>query len=179
MKQSKYISAVFSNESATESVSVAEAKAHLYIDTANTDFDAILTVLIKQCREYIEQITCVSLISRTVTFIVDYESNFTIPWGPVTSFTSASVKTTVAVYEAQVSNEDYEIEGSRFFSYIGAPLRFKLIYVAGHTTSTIPHGLKLGLLNEIAKRFEHRGDNVIIQDTNELVQPYKLLEWLV
>lgn len=179
MKQSKYISAVFSDESATEPVSLTEAKNHLYIDTANTDFDSYLTTLIKQCREYIEQITAVSLISRTVTFLVDYESNFVIPWGPVTSFTAASVKTAAATYDGQTLNEDYELEGGRFYSYTGTPLRYKLIYVAGYTSATIPHGLKLGILNEIARRFEHRGDNIIINDTNALVEPYKMLEWLM
>lgn len=178
MFKSKFISKSFSSESSTESVSVAEAKAHLYIEVGNSDFDSLLTTLIKEVREYIEEITCLGLISRTVTCYIDYESAFNIPFAPVTSFTSASLKTGINTYEAKTINQDFEVENGLFISYIGG-WRFKLIYVAGYTSSTIPVGLKLAFLNEIAKRFEHRGDQVIVSDTNELLMPYKMIEWLM
>lgn len=178
MIQSKIINKEFSSEGATECVSLAEAKAHLYIDSGNSDFDSLITSLIPQVREYLEQLTALSLIDRTVTLWVDYESTFTIPFGPVTSFTTASVKTGINTYEAQTVNDDYEIEAGRFISYVGN-YRFKLVYEAGYVSATIPSGLKLAFLNEIARRFEHRGDNVIIGDTNEIVTPYKLVEWLI
>ena len=178
MIQSKIINKEFSSEGTTECVSLAEAKAHLYIDSGNSDFDSLITSLIPQVREYLENLTGLSLIDRTVTLWIDYESSFTIPYGPVTTFSSASVKTFINTYDAQVINDDFEVEAGRFISYVGN-YRFKLIYEAGYTTATIPAGLKLGFLNEIARRFEHRGDNVIVGDTNEIVTPYKLVEWLI
>ena len=178
MKESKLIGLpVFSSVSATESITVDELKEHLYIEAGNTDFDAILTTLRKEVRQWIEETCCISLVSKTVTVIIDYESSFAIPYGPVTSFTSASRKTGISEYELEILNEDYEVEAGRFISYTGA-WRYKLIYVAGYTSSTIPEGLKLAFKNEVARRFDKRGD-ASIPDTNELLQPFKNLDWLV
>lgn len=178
MKQSKIVGKPVFTGSITESISLADAKQHLYIESGNSDFDDLLTDLIEQTREFCEQVTCLSLVSKTVTVIVDYESSFTIPYGPVTSFTSASIKTYINTYDAQIIDDDFEIEAGRFISYVGN-YRFKLVYVAGYTSSTLPYGLKLAMLNEIARRFEHRGDQVIVSDTNELLTEYKDLEWLM
>lgn len=179
MKESKLIGLpVFSGVSTSEPVSLSEIKEHLYIDSGNSDFDTILTTLITECREYIEEITGLSLVTKTVTVIIDYECGFVIPYGPVTTWTSASCKSGINTYDAVTNNEDYEVEAGRFISYTGNN-RFKLIYEAGYTSSTIPYGLKLGLLNEIARRFDNRGDGVIIKDTNELVNPYKVLDWVM
>jgi hypothetical protein len=174
----KLIDKTFSSESATESISIAEVKEHLFIDSSNTTFDNDLTRLIKQVREWVEETTCLSLIGRTVTVYINYFSPFTLPYSPMVTFSTASIKTGIATYEDQVIDDEFEIEVGRFTSYVGGG-RWKLIYTAGYTTSTIPYGLKLAVLNEIAKRFEHRGDNVIVDDTNILIQPYKLLEWLM
>ena len=177
MKQSKIVSYVFSNESSTEPVSLTDTKAHLYIDSGNTDFDAYLSTtqnLIKLCREYVERITGRSLIDRTVTLYIDYESEFSIPFNP-TTLTSASIKTGINTYETKTVNSDYEFENGRFISSFGCQ-RWKLVYTV---TAAVPYGLKLAVLNEIAKRFEHRGDEVQVLDTNDLIMPYKDLEWLV
>lgn len=183
--KTKFISRSFASESGNECVSLTEAKNHLYIDSGNSDFDTILTAIIKQAREYVEEITALSLISRTVTAYFDYSNEFTIPFGPVTTFTSAEIKTGINTWETKTVNEDYELVDQTFISYSGN-YRMRLIYVAGYTSTTVPAGLKLGLLNEIALRFEHRGDNPLITrngsvllDTNDLVQPYKMIEWLI
>jgi hypothetical protein len=176
--QSKYLSHSFSGEGSTEVVTLSEIKSHLYIDDGNTDFDTILTALKVQSRQYVEQITGKSLISRTVTFYVEYNSPFNVPFGPLVTFTSAAAKTDVNEYETQVLNSDYEVENGRFISYVGN-WQFKLIYTVGYSSSTVPYGLKMALLNEIAKRFEHRGDKTIIQETNHLLEPYIDLEWII
>lgn len=179
-KQSKIVPyPVFSNESTTEPVTLAQTKAHLYIDSANTDFDAYLSTtdnLIKRCRKYVERITGRSLVDKTVTVEIDYESDFTLPYileGSTVSLTSASIKTGAGTYEAQTVNEDYELDGFRFISYIGI-YRWKLVYVI---TANVPEDLKMDLLNEIARRFEHRGDREI-SETNQF-DSYKDLEWLI
>ncbi len=179
MKQSKQVGKpTFSSVSSTESISVAEVKEHLFIDSTNTTFDNDITRLIKQVREWAEEITGISLVSKTVEVIVDYETSFGIPYGPVTTFTSASQKVGIAEYQTETIGEDFETEAGRFISYTGAP-RYKLVYVAGYTALTIPYGLKLALLNEIAKRFDKRGDDGEGTDSNNLLEPYKDLEWLV
>lgn len=179
MKESKLIgNPVFSGVSTTESISLSEVKQHLFIDSSNTVFDNDLTRLITEVREWAEGITALSLIEKTVEVIIDYECGFKIPFGPVTSFTSAAKKTGVAEYETETVDEDFEIEAGRFISYTGA-WRYKLIYDAGYTSSTIPEGLKLALKNEIAKRFNKRGDDGVANDNNVLLEPYKMLEWTI
>src|SRR5688572_17417862 len=158
-------------ETGSESLSLSDVKAHLYIESGNSDFNARLTALITEVRQYLEEISGRSLIRKTVTQVVDYETSFSIPYPPLVSFTSASIKTDIGTYEAEVVDEDYEVEGERFISYTGA-WRYRLIYEAGYTSATLPPGLKLAWLNEIARRFEHRGDRTIISDTNELLKPY-------
>lgn len=177
MKETKLISKEFSSEGTTEILDIADVKEHLYIDSGNTDFDSRLGNLITETRQYLEEITGLSLIDRVVTIWVYYESSFGIPFGPVTTFDSANRKTGINTYEVLVNNDDYEIEGNDFKLHVGFG-KIKLIYEVGHTDLTLPAGLKLAWLNEIAKRFEHRGDREI-SDTNDLVKPYKDLEWLV
>lgn len=177
MKESKLIDKQFSSEGIVEILELADVKEHLYIDLLNTDFDDRLTDLIAETRQYLEEITGLSLIDRVVTIWIYYNSPFGIPFGPVTTFDSASKKTAINEYELLVDNDDYEIEGNEFVFHAGFG-KIKLIYEAGHTELTLPAGLKLAWLNEIAKRFEHRGDREI-SDTNDLVKPYKQLEWLI
>lgn len=178
MKESKFIDKEFSSESLTESISLDDVKEQLYIDASNTDFDDTLNNLIPRVRQYVEEITALSLIERTVTFYVDYQAPFRIPFGPVTSFVSASVKTGINEWEVKTENDDYEIVAGKFTSYIGNGL-WKLIYEAGYTESTLLEGIRLALLNEVARRFTNRGDNTIVGSTNELIEPYKMLEWLM
>lgn len=168
---------VFSSVSSTESISLADVKEHLYIESGNSDFDSILTNLIKEVRQWIEDVCCISLVSKTVEVIIDYDGSFSIPYGPVTTFTSASIKIDIGTYDSESPNDDYEVEAGRFISYTGG-WRYKLVYVAGYTSTTLPYGLKMAFLNEIAKRFDKRGDNGT-PDTNDLLLPYKNLEWVM
>lgn len=173
----KLVGKEFSSESTTESVSIDEAKEHLYIDASNTDFDTILTNIIVRVRQWIEEITAVSLIERTVVIYIDYDSPCTLPFGPVTSFTSAAYKIGINEYQAMTLDDEFEIEAGKFISYIGNT-RYKLEFEAGYTSSTIPEGLRMAFLNEIARRFDKRGDGNI-PESNDLLDPYKNLEWLI
>lgn len=177
-KMSRLISYSFASESSTEPVTLTQTKAHLYIDSGNTDFDAYLSTtdnLIKRVRQYIEEITGRALVDKTVTIYVDYESPFPLPFVLSNSvvLTSASIKTAINSYEAKTVNSDFEIDGGKFISMIGN-YRWKLVYVI---TAVVPEGLKMAVLNEIARRFEHRGDREV-SDTNQLIEPFKDLYWL-
>jgi hypothetical protein len=181
MKESKRISHEFSSVGATEILALADIKEHLYIDSANTSFDTRLTTLNSEVRQYLEEITGKSLIDKTVTIIMWYESSFNLPFGPLVNFDSASIKTGINEYEVQTVNEDYEVEMARFRSYVGGG-KWKLVYDVGYTDLTLPEGLRLAWLNEIAKRFEHRGEEVVLLSqlhVNDLLNPYKDLEWLM
>lgn len=177
MIESRIIGKPTFTETGTECLTLSDVKAHIYIDSGNTDFDARLTALITEVRQWIEEITATSLIEKTVNVIIDYETSFSIPFPPVTTFTSAARKVDIAGYESETDGEDFEVEAGRFISYTGA-WRYRLVYEAGYTSATLPAGLKLAWLNEIARRFEHRGDQSV-PDANDLLQPYIDLAWTV
>jgi len=178
MSESKIIGFAFSSVGTTEILDIADIKEHLYIDSSNTSFDTRLTSLNTEVRQYIEEITGKSLIDKTVEVLIRYCGPFGIPFGPVVTFDTAYIKTGINEFTTQVGNDEYEIQYNKFESYVGGDV-WKLIYEVGYTEDTLPSGLRLGWLNEIAKRFEHRGDEVQIFDTNDLILPYKDLEWTV
>ena len=181
MKESRIVSKDFTSVGSVEILDLADIKEHLYIDSGNTSFDSRLNNLNTEVREYLEQITGRSLIDKTVTVLMLYNSSFNLPFPPLVSFDSASLKTNINEYEVLTLNEDYEVEMARFRSFIGDG-QFKLIYDVGYTANTLPAGLKLAWLNEIAKRFEHRGEEVeLLGQThlNDLVNNNKDLEWVM
>lgn len=170
--------------SPTEPLTLTQVKAHLIITA--TDDDTLLTALITSCRRVIEEYCAISIVTKTVTLIADLCREWELPYGPVTTVTSVSTRTGSsgsgpATYQAQTSG--WETEGSDFLSFIpggegwfnpGVPFRgyfqwgpyaspygygfnrYKIVYTAGY--ATVPEPLKLAILNEIAYRYEHRGE---------------------
>ena len=57
---------------ASEPVTLAEAKAHLSIDSSNTAWDSVITDFIKAAREQAEIFTNRCLLPQTLTMILDY-----------------------------------------------------------------------------------------------------------
>jgi len=181
MKESKIISKEFSSVGSTEILDLADIKEQLYIDSGNTSFDSRLNNLNSEVRQYLEDITGKSLIDKVVTIIMDYKSSFNLPFPPLVSFDSAYTRTGVNQYEVRILNNEYEVEMGRFRSYVGNG-KWKLIYNVGYDANTLPEGLRLAWLNEIAKRFEHRGEEVeLLSQThlNDLVNNHKDLEWVM
>lgn len=170
----------------TPPVSLAEAKSHLVVDF--TDDDTYITNLISQCIDAIEQYCAVAITPKTITLIADIVREFELPYGPVTTFTSASLKTDINTYTAMTANSAYEVDSSlqfpRFIPYTCG--RIKLIYTVGYGTN-LPNGLKLAILNEIAFRYENRGDGTnryaqqnvgVSEGSQALANPYRRLAWL-
>lgn len=100
-----------------------------------------------------------------------------VPHGPVISIEAVSRKTPLYEYAALTENEDYEIDGNTLSLYKTG--RFKVEYTCGYTT--LPADLKLGILNEIAYRYTHRGEELgggFSKDAIELIKQYKDYSWL-
>jgi len=189
----------------TEPVSLAEAKAHLRVDFS--DDDSLLSAMITSCRQAIEDYCHISLVTKTITltlkaqeqlrsmFAQPYQvreqfNEFELPYGPiqvdpiVTSINSDGFTVT-----ALTLNTDFFLTGVRFKS-IKISNNFDnnmLVYTAGYTA--IPGPLKLAILNELAYRYEARGDAQNIRATafteqgvcvsaRILADPYKRLAWI-
>lgn len=158
----------------TEPVSLAEVKAHLRVDF--TDDDTMLTAMITAARQAIEDYCHISLVSKTVTltlesiqtprsiftqpFQVQNSTNsFELPYGPVqavslvTSIGSDGVTVTTLVL-----NADYFITGKAFktIKLLCDFQNFIMVYVVGY--AALPGPLRLAILNEIAYRYESRGE---------------------
>jgi hypothetical protein len=140
-------------------LTLIQLKAHLQI--TYTDDDTYLTDLIVACRQAIEQYCCISLVSKTITVFADYYCERELPYGPVGTFTSASLKTDTGTYTIQVSNTDYEVDGLTNGFKIFRPFicgRWKLIYAAGYAAANLPKDLILDLKRICGYCYEHKGD---------------------
>jgi uncharacterized phiE125 gp8 family phage protein len=152
----------FDESAAAEFLTLAQLKAHLQI--TYTDDDTYLTALISACRAAIEQYCCISLVAKTITLFADLYCERELPYGPITSLTSASLKTGTGAYTAQTVNDDYELDGItggfqtfRPFS----PGRWKLVYVAGYDSAKVPKDLILDLKRICGYCYEHKGDEAL------------------
>lgn len=170
--------------SPTEPLTLLQVKAHLIITV--TDDDTMLTALITQCRKAIEEYCAISIVTKTVTLIADLSKEWELPYGPVTGIQGVSTRTGSegsgpGTYATQTSG--WTTEGEEFMSFVpaggggfnpGVPFtgffqwgpyatypefpynRYKIVYTAGY--GTVPEPLKLAILNEIAFRYERRGE---------------------
>lgn len=170
---------------ADEPVTLEEVKRHLNLlfDTEGSaefdDDDTYLFDLVRQCRESVEQTIGVSMAVKTYKAILRNEcGGIEIPFGPIAEIISVVDK------EGNVlaSGTDYSVRGSGF-KWIEQPCvdYLEVYYTSGYTQATIPSGLKRALLEEIAFRYNHRGDamNVtaniyfgICQGAREKAAPY-------
>lgn len=178
----------FDETASTEYLTLNELKAHLQI--TYTDDDTYLTALIKACRAALEQYCNISLVSKVVTLFADLYCEREIPYGPVSTFTSASLKTSAGTYTAQTLNTDFEVDGITNGFQVFKPFisgRWKLIYTAGYAAANVPKDLILATKHEAAFRYEHRGDETnqyanenvgLCQSAVELASKHKRLNWV-
>lgn len=152
----------FDETSAVEYLTLTQLKAHLQI--TYTDDDTYLTDLILATRQAVEQFCNLSLVTKTVTVLADLYCEREMPYGPVATFTSASIKTDIGEYTTQVANTDYEVDGIDNGFKIFRPFisgRWKLVYTAGYTAAKVPKDLILDLKRICGYCYEHKGDEAL------------------
>lgn len=155
----KFLDPVFDETGATEIMTLTELKAHLQI--TYMDDDTYLTSLIKACRQAVERFCNISLVAKTVTLLGDFHCEFELPYGPVSAFTSASLKTSTGAYTLQTANTDYEVDGITNGFQIFRPLicgRWKLIYTAGFSSLSTIQDLVLDNKRICGYCYENKGD---------------------
>lgn len=155
----KFLDPVFDETGATEIMTLTELKAHLQI--TYTDDDTYLTFLIKAIRQAVERFCNISMVAKTVTLLGDLHCEFELPYGPVASFTSASLKTSAGTYTLQAANTDYEVDGITNGFQIFRPFisgRWKLIYTAGYTSLSTIQDLLLDCKRIGGYCYENKGD---------------------
>jgi uncharacterized phiE125 gp8 family phage protein len=140
-------------------LTLTQLKAHLNI--TYTDDDTYLTDLIAATRAALEQFCNISLVEKTITLLADLYCERELPYGPITTLTSASLKTDTGTYTAQVANTDYELDGITGGFQVFRPLvsgRWKLEYTAGYDSAKVPKDLILDHKRIAGYCYEHKGD---------------------
>lgn len=198
MPQNRIIDIKRVESSPTEPVTPTEAKKHLLVDFS--DDDTYITALITQARMMIEEYCAISIVSKTITLIADLYMEREIPYGPVIAIISVQTRAGTqgsgpATYESATT--DWQTDGEEFMTFnpnaFGcsysptvpftgrldpAPdYRWKIVYTAGYTT--VPDGLKLAVLNQIAFLYENRGNENkgICESAQAYAFPYKRMLW--
>lgn len=169
----------FDESGAVELITLQQLKDHLQIDFS--DDDVYLTDLIKACRAAMEQYCCISLVEKTITLLADLYCERELPYGPVVSLTSASLKTGTGTYTAQTANDDFELDGISGGFRTFEPFsdgRWKIIYVAGYNAAKVPKDLILDLKRICAYCYEHKGDEALTSLQGGQQQPKSLDEAL-
>lgn len=157
-----------------EPVTLPEVKRHLNLlflnqteETYNfSDDDGYLTDLIPQCRESLEIYCGISMTERTLRVTVqNNRGSIELPYGPV--------KEVTGVTDYDGGDVEYKTRGGILIS----PCEATVTYTAGY--EVVPPGLKRALLEEIAWRYNHRGDEVDISEpTKKYAKRYRRITWL-
>lgn len=184
---------------ATEPLTLQQIKDHLIINS--TDDDLLLARLNIQCREAVEEFCAVSMVRKQITLTADLFREWELPYGPLIGIQSVATRvgdpgSGPPTYQTAVTG--WSQEGEEFVSFDpgenpvwdwGPPLprfwagegwnnRYKIVYTAGY--NPVPEGLKLAILNEIAYRYERRGNEDIsglCEAAQILALPYQRKLW--
>lgn len=175
--RNKIVDLAITENSPTEPVTRAEVKKHCIVDEDSTVDDDLFDDLIIQCRKRLENYCNISIVEKNIVLISDWTREQQLPMPPIKAINDIKVKTGVATgggAEYETPNT-YSTDGGLFD--MSGCYRLKITYTTGMTT--VPEDLKLALLNEIAYRYENRGDQSggVSDGALKLVQPYIDYEW--
>lgn len=166
---------------AEEPVTLAEAKAHLRVDSS--DDDAMITRLIAASRRAAENYMRRSLVTQSWKLSFDdyAPAEILLPRGPVQSVTSVKIVARDST-ETAVSASTYYLSASKEKLVLSAaPIghRVEIVYVAGFGgASAVPEEIKQGLLAHAAGLYEHRsGDMALTLETQKLYDIHRAV-WL-
>lgn len=179
----------------TEPVTLAEAKAQCIV--TSTDDDALLTALITQCRRAIENFTLTSIINKRIIYTAFLADEWELPYGPVIGIEGVGTPggqpgSGPVTYDSATG---WATSGEQFLNFApnaggdnpfivdrydnGCNTRYRIQYTTGY--NPVPQDLKLAILQEIAYRYEHKGEetglNSICAAAEVLAMPYKRLSW--
>jgi uncharacterized phiE125 gp8 family phage protein len=165
-----------------EPVSLAEAKLHLKIETADTADDTLISALIKAAREYCEGFQNRAYIEQSITLkFDDFADEIIVPKPPLISVTSIKyidVNGTQQMLAATVYAVDTTSEPGRITlaynqswpSIRGDANGVEIIYKAGYgaTAAGVPESVKVAIKLLIGHWYEHRESVNIGNITTEI-----------
>lgn len=140
--------------------------------------DTLLTSLISQTRDIIEEYLSISMVATKVTLTASPRAELRLPYGPVLTVTS--------VKDADGNDMDYVWDGLCIKFGVAGTYVLNSTYNQNSTTiyntgyTEFPRGLELGWLEIIAWLYENRGDTsglsyMLNRNTN--LMPYRAKLW--
>ncbi len=157
----------------TDLLTVNDVKAALAV--TYTDDDMLLTSLITSARLALEKYLGVAIGTQTLKTLVDLNGweEFEIPYGPVTTLTTAKYKSDFGEYTLAIALDDYDVDGLDFKKFVPFTSgRWELTYEAGY--ATLPADLKTGWIRLVNWYYENRGDTgTLPEDVKRDVITYK------
>jgi len=142
----------FTNESATEPVSLAEMKTYIRVSPDITDDDNLITALIKAARSIIEQFCGVSIISRTIQCrLLNQLGDIELPFGPV-----GDISLITDIGGTELDNEAWTLDGVAFKT-LNSPSDTE-VTVTYNATGIATEEWKNYVKRQVAFMYEHRGD---------------------
>ena len=157
----------------TEPITLDEAKAWMRVDGATDDI--LITSLITQVRELVEEYLNISIVETTIKLTASERKELVLPYGPV--IVISSCVDTDADPVSYDWNGFYMTFDQGTYSVTGG----SSLYVQTLTTydtglTDVPGGLKLGMLEVLLWLYENRGDSSGFQMMlyqNQNLQPYR------
>ena len=152
-----------------EPVLLVDTKRFLRISGTAEDVD--IQNLIKAAREWVERMTGLSLIERTVTCTIQVNEFVELPYGPITSTVTKMGDNTVA----------YAVT-AKPFPMFNLPGEYNVSYSAGYTAINIPESLKFAIICRVGATYENRGDKDE-QNYSQMARSYyrsyrRLMSWV-
>lgn len=139
----------------TEPVTLDDFKHFLKV--SYPDDDLLLTRLLKEARQWVENQCGVSLIPTNVRAILAVKNRQELPYGP------AAVKANIVIRNpvtgAAVQTGCFRLEGfdNGFITLVGYG-QYQVEYTAGY--NPVPQELRVAIMNKGAASYEHRGDEL-------------------
>lgn len=154
-------------EPTSEPITLAEAKNHLRVPSADTVDEDKITILLKAARQQVERDIRRSLMQQTWTLKYDeFEEEFELPFGPVQSITSIKYIDGTGS-QATVSSGDYSLDSysnpavvrlgynDTWPTHRGDIRGVEIIYVAGYAdASSVPAEVKAAILFKLEALYD-------------------------
>ncbi len=144
----------FTDGYVTEPVTLQEFKDWAKLGTGTAE-DALITQLITTSRLMCEQYLNISLISRTVTAVLNNScGGIYFPYGPVVSITTITDQDSNVL----VANETYQVSGVLFKRLLFPKYNnLTCVYTTGYTT--LPVEFKNAILQQMFYLYNNRGES--------------------
>lgn len=169
------------NRTRTGAIPITLDQAKLFLRVDGTADDTLITALIEQSLDLIEEYLNTSIIEATVIVLASIRLTLELPYGPVISITTVQdqdgedIDYTWNGFYISFASTSWSPTSPESWPYTESVTTFEAGY------ATLPKGLELAWMEAIAWLYENRGDNtgfVSMLSQNANLMPYRRKVWI-